>query len=173
MTMLDHTLLPTFLVSTTTQPHVRVRRATLDDAYAIADMVELGVREGQLLPRTLEAICANIADWVVAEDRGHIVGAGSLVAMNEGLAEVRSLIVAPAYRGAGVGKQIVNALIELARARGIPTLFTLTRAVLFFEPLGFVITEKENFPEKVWRDCSICPMQSACDEVAMVLSVKY
>ena len=30
---------------------------------------------------------------------------------------------------------------------------------------------KENFPEKVWRDCSICPVQLACDEVAVVKSV--
>jgi amino-acid N-acetyltransferase len=168
--MLDHATLPNFLVATT--PDVRLRPATLDDARAIADLVELGVREGQLLPRTLEAIRANITDWVVAEDRGHIVGTGSLVEMNHALAEVRSLVVAPAYRHLGVGKRIVNALIDLARARGIPTVFTLTRAVLFFEQLGFVITEKENFPEKVWRDCALCPVQFACDEVAMVLSVK-
>lgn len=150
----------------------RVRGATLADARAIADLVALGVREGQLLPRSLETIRASIADWIVAEDGENIVGAGSLVAMHHALAEVRSLVVAPAYRGAGIGGKIVNALIDLARARGIPTLFTLTRAVLFFEKLGFVITEKENFPEKVWRDCALCPVQFACDEVAMVCSVK-
>lgn len=171
MMMLNHTILPTFVVADATPSDVRVRRATLDDARAIADLVELGVREGQLLPRSFDAIRASIADWIVAEDRGHIVGTGSLVAMNHALAEVRSLIIAPAYRGAGIGAQIVNALIDLARARGIPTVFTLTRAVLFFEKLGFVITEKENFPEKVWRDCALCPVQFACDEVAMVRSV--
>jgi amino-acid N-acetyltransferase len=167
--MLDHAF-PSPIVLTTT-PAVRVRRATLDDARAIADLVALGEREGQLLPRSLEAIRASIADWIVAEDRGHIIGAGSLVEMNHALAEVRSLIVAPAYRRLGIGKDMVSALIDLARTRGIPTIFTLTRAVLFFEKLGFVITEKENFPEKVWRDCSLCPVQFACDEVAMVLSV--
>jgi len=166
--MLDHAR-ATFAVATV--PQIRVRRATLDDARTIADLVALGEREGQLLPRSLDAIRASIADWIVAEAAGHIVGAGSLVAMNHALAEVRSLIVAPAYRRWGIGKRIVLALIELARARGIPTIFTLTRAVLFFEQLGFVITEKENFPEKVWRDCSLCPVQFACDEVAMVLSV--
>lgn len=171
MMILDQVILPTFVVCETTRPDVCVRSATLADARAIADWVALGVREGQLLPRSLDAIRASIADWIVAEARGHIVGAGSLVAMNHTLAEVRSLIVAPAYRGSGVGKQIVHALMTLARARGIPTIFTLTRAVLFFEKLGFVITEKENFPEKVWRDCAICPVQFACDEVAMVRSV--
>lgn len=171
MIILDQAILPAFVVCNTTRPDVCIRGATLADARAIADLVKLGVREGQLLPRSLDAIRASIADWIVAEDHGNIVGAGSLVAMNHTLAEVRSLIVAPAYRGSGVGKQIVNALVDLARTRGIPTVFTLTRAVLFFERLGFVITEKENFPEKVWRDCAICPVQFACDEVAMVKSV--
>ncbi len=46
--------------------------------------------------------------------------------------------------------------------------FALTRAVPFFEKQGFIITDKDNFPEKVWRDCMICPVRHACDEVAVV-----
>ncbi len=123
------------------------------------------------LANALESIRASIDDWVVSENDGQLIGVGSLVAMNHTLAEVRSLVVAPEYRKFGVGARIVNALTELARKRNFPAVFTLTRAVLFFEKLGFNITEKENFPEKVWRDCSICPVQFACDEVAMVKSV--
>jgi amino-acid N-acetyltransferase len=148
-----------------------LRRATLADAQGIAELVSIGEREGQLLPRSLDAIRASIGDWIVAMDDGRIAGAGSLIEMTSSLSEVRSLVVAPEYRMHGVGARITNALVELARERNIPTVFTLTRAVLFFEKLGFNITEKENFPEKVWRDCSICPVQFACDEVAMVRSV--
>ena len=131
----------------------------------------LGEREGQLLPRSLESIRADIADWIVAEDNACIVGVGSLVEMNHSLVEVRSLAVAPEYRKFGIGGKIVYALVDQARARCRMTVFALTRAVLFFEKLGFRITDKENFPEKVWRDCSVCPVQFACDEVAMVMSV--
>lgn len=148
-----------------------IRKATLNDAQQISELVNLGVREGQLLPRSLESIRASIDDWMVAEENGRVVGCGSLLEMGPGLGEVRSLEVAPEYRQNGVGAEIVNALIELARARGISTVFALTRAVLFFEKLGFRITETENFPEKVWRDCLICPVRFACDEVAMVRSV--
>jgi amino-acid N-acetyltransferase len=84
------------------------------------------------------------------------------------LAEVRSLVIAPDYRKYGLGGKIVLALIEEAQARGIPTLFALTRATSFFERLGFVASDKENFPEKVWRDCSICPVRFNCDESAVV-----
>lgn len=166
--MLDYSV---FSVTSVVTNNITIRYATLADAPAIADLVNVGVREGQLLPRSLESIRTSIDDWIIARDDQRIVGVGSLVEMNPTLAEVRSLVVEPAYRKFGIGAQIVNALIELASERHIPYVFTLTRAVLFFEKLGFNITEKENFPEKVWRDCSICPVQFACDEVAMVKSV--
>ena len=150
---------------------VTIRKATPADASGIADLVNQGEREGQLLPRSIESIRASIDDWIIVLDGDRIVGVGSLLEMGNTLSEVRSLAVAPDYRKHGIGAQIVNALIDLARERKIPTVFALTRAVLFFEKLGFIITDKENFPEKVWRDCSICPVQFACDEVAMVRSV--
>ncbi len=150
---------------------VMIRQATLDDVPQIVALVNLGEREGQLLPRTPDSIRASIADWIVAEDGGRVVGIGSLVAMNPALVEIRSLAVAPEHRQNGVGAQIVHALVNAARARGFPTVFTLTRAVLFFEKQGFFVTDKENFPEKVWYVCSLCPTQFACDEVAMVKSV--
>jgi amino-acid N-acetyltransferase len=148
-----------------------IRPATLADAQSIADLVSIGVGEGQLLHRTIDTIRACIADWIVADDHGRIVGVGSLAEMNSTLAEIRSLAVAPEFRKFGIGGKIVNALVEETKARHIPAVFALTRAVLFFEKMGFIITEKENFPEKVWRDCNICPVQFACDEVAMVRSV--
>ena len=61
--------------------------------------------------------------------------------------------------------------IDEGRRRGIPTLFALTRAVPFFEKMGFSITEKERFPQKVWNDCNICPLKEMCDETAMVLEL--
>ncbi|HEX7587041.1 MAG TPA: GNAT family N-acetyltransferase, partial [Anaerolineae bacterium] len=87
------------------------------------------------------------------------------------LVEVRSLAVAPAYRKNGIGAKIVEALVGEAQTRGMKMVFALTRAVPFFERVGFGVTEKENFPEKVWRDCLICPVRHACDEVAVVRTV--
>jgi amino-acid N-acetyltransferase len=160
----------TFAISLATNT-VTTRRATLADAQGIADLVNLGEREGQLLPRTIESIQSSIDDWIVAEDNKHIIGIGSLIEMGPTLSEIRSLAVAPDYRKNGVGAQIVNAIIDLARERSIPNVFALTRAVLFFEKQGFIISEKENFPEKVWRDCNICRVQFMCDKVAVVKSV--
>ncbi len=145
-----------------------IRKATLQDAQAISQLVNLGEREGQLLPRSVEAIRGSIENWIVAEHSARVVGCGSLAEMGPTLSEVRSLAVAPEYRKHGIGAQIAVALMDEARLRGIPTVFALTRAVAFFEKLGFTVTVKEDFPEKVWRDCMICPVQNACDEVAVV-----
>jgi amino-acid N-acetyltransferase len=145
-----------------------IRLARLEDAQQIFELVNYGEREGQLLPRTLDAIQGSIGDWIVATSAGQIIGVGSLLEMGPTLVEVRSLAVAPAHRKIGVGAKIVEALVREAHARGIQTVFALTRAVPFFVKSGFSVTEKENFPEKVWRDCLICPVRLACDEVAVV-----
>lgn len=148
---------------------VIVRPAEEADVAAIVAIVAENARHGHLLPRSAENIRASLATWLVGEVDGRVVGIGSLLMMNPSLVEVRSLAVLPAYRSFGVGGAIVRGLVAEARRRGIPTVFALTRAVPFFLKLGFTITEKERFPEKVWRDCAICPLQHACDETAVVL----
>lgn len=148
-----------------------IRKGILRDAEQISALVDFGVLEGQLLPRSTEMIAASITDWVVAEIGNRIIGAGSLLEMSPVLLEVRSLVVASEYRKYGIGARIVDALIEEAGARRVPTVFALTRAVRFFERLGFQVTNKENFPEKVWRDCVVCPVRFNCDETAVVKSV--
>jgi amino-acid N-acetyltransferase len=151
------------------EPIVRPARDT--DVQAIAAIVNLHARQGHLLPRSAENIRASLPNWLVAEVDGALVGIGSLVEMSPTLVEVRSLAVLPAYRSLGVGGLLVRELAEQARRRGIPTVFALTRAVPFFERLGFLVTDKERFPEKVWTDCAVCPLQQCCDETAVALEL--
>jgi len=148
-----------------------VRPATGADVHVIAAIVNENARQGHLLPRDPENIRASLNTWLVAEVEGAVVGIGSLVEMSPALVEVRSLAVLPAYRSYGIGALLVRGLVARARARGIPTIFALTRVVPFFERLGFVVTNKERFPEKVWTDCAVCPLQQCCDETAVVLEL--
>jgi len=129
-------------------------------------------RRGDLLPRSAISIRETLVDWLVAEDPdGTLVACVSLLFYTPVLAEVRSLAVADSVKGKGYGRLLVRALIEQARLRGVPTLFALTRAVGFFEKVGFTVTRKERFPQKVWRDCVICPIQAHCDETAVMLEL--
>ena len=150
---------------------VVVRSARQADVQGIVDIIAEHARRHQLLPRSAESIRSSIDTWVVAEAEGQVVGCGSLLQMSPTLVEVRSLAVLPAYRRYGVGRDIVMLLVEHARQQGIPIVFALTRAVLFFERIGFSVTSKEHFPEKVWNDCAICPLQMYCDETAVMLEV--
>ncbi len=150
---------------------VTISKPTAGDVTGLVDLVNTYARRGDLLPRTPEAIQASLADWVIGKRGEEVVACGSLLLYTAVLAEVRSLAVADSVQGLGLGRQIVEALIAEARQRQIPTLFALTRAVPFFLRLGFTITDKAYFPQKVWNDCAICPLKDACDETAVVLTM--
>ncbi len=158
--------------ATTLEREIEIRSATLADVPAIAELVAQFVVTGDLLPRSSESIQLTINDWVVGILDGEMVGIGSLLVYTPVLAEVRSLAVLGKAQGTGIGRNIVTTLIEMGKSRQIPTLFALTRAVRFFEKLGFTVTDKENFPEKIWHACRLCPIQDNCDEIAVVLPLE-
>ena len=54
-------------------------------------------------------------------------------------------------------------------SRDLAELLALTRKPAFFLKVGFAPAEREHFPLKVWADCTRCPRQNCCDEVAVVL----
>lgn len=149
-----------------------IRPAAPEDVPALADLVARHVASGDVLPRSAESIRASLADWVVGQDEsGRVVACGSLWTYSPLLAEVRSLVVEPGLRSAGWGGRLLAALVVEAQRRGIATLFTLTRAVPFFEKQGFSITDKSVFPEKIFKDCQACPLIDACDETALWMDI--
>lgn len=151
---------------------MHIRPAFQSDIPHILTLLNTHVRRGDVLPRTAKSIQETLPDWLVGIDAdGELVACVSLLFYTEALAEVRSLAVADKVKGQGWGRTIVKTLITNAKRRGIPTLFALTRAVPFFLKLDFTITNKERFPQKVWRDCSICPLLENCDETAVVLNL--
>jgi amino-acid N-acetyltransferase len=146
-----------------------IRPARQSDVPEIAALVNGLARQGQLLPRSPQSIAATIDAWIVATTGEQLLGCVSLLRYTSGLVEVRSLAVRESAQGRGIGSRLMHAAIAAAVDRDIPVLFALTRAVPFFEKFGFQTTEKAFFPEKVWHDCSVCPLIDNCDETAMVL----
>src|SRR4051794_9235180 len=68
---------------------------------------------------------------------GGVIGCGALHVMWEDLAEVRTLATSDAWRGKGVGHQLVERLLEDAKALGVSRVFCLTFEVDFFRRHGF------------------------------------
>jgi amino-acid N-acetyltransferase len=147
------------------------RRAQLSDVPRMMPLLEAYARQAEILPRSAADVYQSIREWVVAEAGGEIVGMGSLLILWQDLAEVRSLVVAPAWQGYGVGRSIVAMLLAEAEMLQLPRVFALTRRAGFFLKLGFHLTQKELLPRKVMKDCVICPKFHACDEIAVVLDL--
>ena len=91
-----------------------------------------------LLSRDRVAWYEQIQELLVAVDEAdEVIGAGALHVMWQDLAEVRSLVVAEAWRGKGVGHAILEALLDRARNLGIRRVFCLTFETDFFGRHGF------------------------------------
>ena len=149
-----------------------VRAAVLADVARMEALMAPFVATGDLLPRTNYDLCRHIKEYVVAEDTdGAIVGTASLKVYSTQLAEIAGLAVRDDQQGRGVGRALVESVLDDARALGLKQVFGLTRKPMFFLRLGFRAAEKEQFPLKVWADCARCPRQDACDEVAVALSL--
>ncbi|WP_406664799.1 argininosuccinate lyase [Gallaecimonas sp. GXIMD1310] len=144
-----------------------VRRATLEDVDAITQLVGYWAGAGENLPRTREDIIHSIQDFVVAEVDGVVAGCASLYIYSTGLAEIRSLGLHDNAHGKGLGQAMVQALMEEARALKLRRVIVLTRVASFFDKQGFEVIFKDTLPEKVMKDCQLCPRQDNCDEVAM------
>jgi amino-acid N-acetyltransferase len=112
-----------------------------------------------------------VREFVVAVDGDAVVGCAALRLLWDDLGEVRSLAVLEGHHGRGIGQQLVTAILEEARALGLPRVIALTREVPFFQRAGFVVASRELMPRKVWTDCVRCPKRHACDEIAVVLDL--
>jgi amino-acid N-acetyltransferase len=147
---------------------VRLRRATEADVAPLLALINGYADRDMLLRRSEESLRACLDDFWVAEEDGVVVGCGALTALGPGLGEVRSLAVREDRSGRGLGRQIVERLLEEAADRELVEVLALTRRVPFFEALGFHVTRRERFLDKLMVDCKACPLNLCCDETAMV-----
>lgn len=148
---------------------ITYRRAKLSDVEDILSLINHYAEQGIMLPRTRSVLYEGIREVVVAVDGDKIVGTGSLHIIWDDLAEVRALAVDDNYWGQGIGRKIIELLLQEARELHCPKVFTLTYQVDFFKHMGFTPTDKNAMPHKVWRDCINCVKFPNCDENALIL----
>jgi len=145
-----------------------LRKAGIKDIKQIHSIINYSASKGEMLPRSLGELYDNMRDCFVYEENGAIVGAGALHICWDDLAEIRSLCVAEAFRGKGIGRTLVNACIDEAYNFEIERVFLLTYQEEFFKKCGFKTVDKKELPQKIWSDCIKCPKFPECDEIAMV-----
>jgi amino-acid N-acetyltransferase len=153
-------------------PVAQVRAATIHDVPEIHHLIETYTAQGNLLPRTMSELYRHLRDFFVIEIDEKVAACGALEIFTEDLGEVRSLVVDDAYKGRGLGRIMVERLLEEARVIGLRRIMALTYVEGFFHKLGFETVSKDTLPEKVWGICVKCYKFNSCDEIAMVKYLK-
>lgn len=121
---------------------VAVRRATAAD---LPQVKRLLVANGLIL----DDVAEGIADFLVAESDGRIVGTIGLE-VRPPYALLRSAAVDPAHHRGGVGGLLVTRLAEVAASRGVAALYLFTpSAAPFFERHGFTRTTRDAIPTEL------------------------
>ncbi|MFW5748515.1 MAG: GNAT family N-acetyltransferase [Chloroflexota bacterium] len=119
---------------------ITIRNATSADIDTVAAFIAPFVESRKLLPRTIDELEVLINTLFIAEYEGRIVGCAALEVYSSKLAELRSLAVSQDVQGMGVGKKLVQACIDLARAQNVLEVMAITSSEDFFKACGFDFT---------------------------------
>ncbi len=131
---------------------VTVRPARTSDVRSIRALVAPLAERRVLLNKEAVGYYESVADFVVAERGGVVIGCGALHVLWEDLAEVRTLAVAESALGAGIGSALLAGLVDRARALGVARLFCLTFEVEFFTRHGFAPIEGQAVSPEVYAE---------------------
>lgn len=108
-----------------------------------------------------QGLADHLASAFVARDAGgEVVGCVALEPYADG-ALLRSVAVAPALRGTGLGRRLTEAALQLATAKHISSIYLLTEtAVGFFMHLGFRVVGRDAVApgvRKAEEFTTLCP----------------
>lgn len=154
-----------------------IRFATLADAEPIYRFIQHH-REA-LVPRSVGNIVESIDRFFVAEAQGELVGIASYQIHPElgdgeaAMVEIVSVAVRPDCRRAGLGRALVEKVIDRVSAFSPREILVLTFAPEFFASLDFVEVPKTQVMHKLYTGCINCTKHTdplTCPEIAMKLS---
>jgi len=128
--------------------YAHIRQALLEDVPEILHLMDGYVQQGNLVMRTDMDIKNQIENYYIYEVDQAIYGCGALYELGHGWGEIGAIAVNPAYKSKGVGRGIMQYLIEKAHEKELKTLFLLTtKAADWFFEFGFTQGHPEDLPE--------------------------
>lgn len=147
---------------------VVVRPARIADMAQVAPIIGRFAARGLMLPKTEEQLFRTFREFVLAlDDNGRVMGCAGLRVYSPHLAELSALAVDERAHGRGIGRRLVEGIVEQAAELGIRVLFALTLEEGFFHRLGFRTVSKELFTQKIAADCNGCAKRDACAEITV------
>jgi amino-acid N-acetyltransferase len=139
---------------------MKIRKAINRDLDAVE-----GLLSANDLP--LDGVKENLSCFIVAEKDGRVIGAVGLEKFGS-IALLRSAVVSNEHRGSGVGRRLVDRILEYAEENGIEELFLLTTtAEDYFPRFGFTRTTRSAVPPAVKASAEF---RGACPDTALVMT---
>ena len=141
---------------------MKIRKATNRDLDAVE-----GLLSANDLP--LDGVKENLSGFIVAEQSGRVIGAVGLEKFGS-IALLRSAVVSNEHRGSGVGRGLVEHILERAEKNGIEELYLLTTtAEDYFPRFGFTRTTRSAVPPAVKASAEF---RGACPDTALVMACR-
>jgi amino-acid N-acetyltransferase len=149
-----------------------------DGSYTAADGRRLTLRRAT--PADLQAVTTllrsaglplvGVGPWLgnfwLAHDSTSVVGAAGMERYGES-ALLRSVVVAPEWRSSGIGRTLVEHVLEEGRAAGVREVYLLTTtAERYFLRLGFDCVGRDSVPPALQASAEFA---GACPSSAVVM----
>lgn len=114
---------------------LHVRPAATGDVRSMKGIIDRYAGTVMLVKESA-ALYRDVADFLVIEDAGEVLGCGALHVRGD-LGEIGTVAVLPVARGRGVGSLLVARLLDRAIGIGLGRVFVLTFESAFFARHGF------------------------------------
>lgn len=116
---------------------LKIREADGRDLSVILRLINTHANHGKILKRTRKDVRKVLRSFVVAEVGGEVVGCVALEIYSKKLAEIRSLVVEPAYRKKGIATALIKRCIDMAGKKEIYEVLAITDRDGVFGRHGF------------------------------------
>ena len=102
-------------------------------------------------PEFVDKIIKGSFSFAIAKDRDRIVGMGRSISDGVSDAYIQDVVVLTEYRGKGIGKGIIRALLEYVSNKGLSWIGLISEpgAERFYESLNF--EKMENYTPYLWK----------------------
>ncbi len=157
-----------------------VEKAFFKDVFDIYHLIKEYPVE--VLPRSISDITINIDRFFVYREEKEIVGVVAYKVLpevgkeTEHIIEIVSLCVKKGLHKHGIGRALVERVIEHIRELRPTKIILLTFSPKFFSKLGFRRISKKHLYNKIYLGCINCTKYTnplTCPEVAMALKMAY
>ena len=130
-------------------PYEELRPATLNDIGGILELIKPLEHQGILAKRSREKIEMEIADYIIIERDGLIIGCIALHPNRDGhFGAIACLAIHPDYQKSARGNRLLDYVYVQAKKLGLETLYVLsTQTMHWFIDRGFLSTDIDSLPD--------------------------